>query len=71
MKFRARKQLRFGPFRVNLTQHGLSSISLKFGRFSHNFKTGRNTYDSPGPGYFSWGGKRRGAADAQNRVDPE
>lgn len=77
MGFKARKQLRFGPFRVNLTQRGLSSVSFKVGRFTHNFKTGRNTIDTPGPGSYSWGGKSRQRDDTERaprerrRVEPE
>lgn len=66
MKFRARKQLRLGPFRVNLTQRGLSSVTFKIGRFSHNFRSGRNTFDTPGPGSISWQGRSRRHRESDN-----
>lgn len=59
MKFRARKRLRFGPLVVNLTQQGINSISLRFWRWSYNFRTGRHTFDTPGPGYLQSRSRRR------------
>jgi hypothetical protein len=59
MKFRARKRLRFGPIVVNLTQRGISSISLRFWRWSYNFRTGKHTFDTPGLGYVQSKGRRR------------
>jgi hypothetical protein len=58
MRFRARKALRFGPLVVNFTQSGYSSWGLRFWRWSWNAKTGRSTFDTPGPGSVNWGGKR-------------
>lgn len=49
MRFRLRKHIDVGPVRVNLTQKGVSSFSLKLGRWTWNSKRGW-TYDSPGPG---------------------
>jgi hypothetical protein len=51
MRFRWRKQLRFGPLRANLTQDGISSYTWKLGPFSWNSRTRRSTVDTPGPGY--------------------
>jgi hypothetical protein len=59
MKFRARKRLRFGPIVVNLTQRGISSISLRFWRWTWNARTGKHTFDTPGPGSFQTRGRRR------------
>ena len=60
MKFRLRKQLRFGPLRVNLTQRGLSSWGLGAGRWwSWNSRTRRHTVNTPGPGSVVMGGRRR------------
>lgn len=58
MKFRARKTLRLGPFRLNFTQRGFSSWGLKVGPWSWNAKTRRQSLDTPGPGGLHWGGKR-------------
>lgn len=54
MKFRARKQLRFGPVRLNFTQSGFSSWSLHFWRWSWNSRTRKQRFDTPGPGYVEW-----------------
>lgn len=58
-KFRARKQLKWGWLRVNLTQRGFSSWGLRKGDWSWNERTRKTTYNSPGPGSLVWGGKRR------------
>ena len=59
MRFRARKQFRFGPLVVNLTQRGLSSIGLRIWRWSYNFRTGKHTLDTPGPGSVQSRGRHR------------
>jgi len=59
MAFRMRKQLRFGPLVINLTQHGVSSISLRFWRWSYNFRTRKHTFDTPGPGYLQSRSRQR------------
>lgn len=59
MRFRARKQLRFGPIVINLTQRGFSSWGIRIGRFSHNFRTKRSTVNTPGPGSLHFGGRKR------------
>lgn len=58
MKYHWRRQLRFGPLRINLTQRGLSSFGLGAGRWSWNSRTRRHTVDTPGPGWWTFGGKR-------------
>lgn len=50
---------RIGFLRFNFGRRGLSSISSVFGPWTHNFRSGKNTVDLPGP--FSWvfGGRAR------------
>jgi hypothetical protein len=57
MGFKMRKSFRLGPLRFNVTQKGLSSVSIGFGRWSYNFRTRRHTIDTPGPGYWQSDGK--------------
>ena len=52
-----RKVIRLGPLRLNMTQNGYSSWSLKIGRWSWNSRAKAHRYDLPGP--LSWRGKRR------------
>jgi len=47
-----RKVVRLGPLRLNLTKGGLSSWSLKIGRWSWNSRARAHRFDLPGP--FSW-----------------
>jgi hypothetical protein len=51
-----RKVVRFGPLRLNMTRNGLSSWSLKIGRWSWNSRAGAHRFDLPGP--FSWRSSR-------------
>lgn len=62
MPVQYRKQHSFGPFKINMTQNGMSSWSFKLGRWSWNSRTREQRYDLPGP--FTWrsGGKRRRAS---------
>lgn len=53
-KYRARKQLRWGWFVVNLTQRGFSSWGLRKGDWPWNERTRKTTYNSPGPGSLVW-----------------
>ena len=48
--FRSRKK--FGPLIFNFTKNGLSSWSLKIGRWSWNSRTRAHRVDLPGP--LSW-----------------
>lgn len=57
--FRARKQLRFGPIFVNLTQRGFASWGFKIGRWTKNMTRGTTTLDTPGPGSLHWGRKAK------------
>lgn len=53
MPFRLRKPLRFGPLQLNVTERGVSSVTIRLGRrVSFNTRTRRITVDTPGPG--SW-----------------
>jgi hypothetical protein len=47
-----RKIIKLGPFRLHLGRKGLSSWSLKFGRWSWNSRARSHRVDLPGP--FSW-----------------
>ena len=47
-----RKSFRFGPLRFNFTKGGLSSWTLKFGRWSWNSRSRSHRVDLPGP--WSW-----------------
>lgn len=59
MKFRMYRSLRLGPVRVHLTHRGVHSWGLQLGRWSWNARTGRHTFDTPGPGYVQTRGRRR------------
>lgn len=52
-----RKRKRIGPVQLNFTQDGLSSWSLRVGRWSWNSRTRSHRYDLPGP--WAWRQKRR------------
>lgn len=54
MKFRLRRSIKLGPFRINVTQRGFSSWSFKLGPFSWNSRTKKKTFDTPGPGHVEW-----------------
>ncbi len=47
-----RKRKKFGPLVFNFTEHGMSSWTIKVGRWSWNSRTRRQRYDLPGP--MSW-----------------
>lgn len=47
-----RKIVRIGPIRLNFGSKGLSSWSIKFGRWSWNSRTRKQRVDLPGP--MSW-----------------
>lgn len=66
MIIRARKSLRFGPFRINLTQRGLTSWGVKLGPWSWNSRTRAHRLDLPGPLYWQGKGKRRSARQRPN-----
>lgn len=57
MPIQYRKSHKFGPIRLNVTQNGMSSWSIKIGRWSWNSRTKAQRYDLPGP--FTWRGRGR------------
>lgn len=57
MGFHLRKRFRLGPVIFNVTEHGWTSTTLRLGPFSWNSRTGRKSYDLPGP--VNWHGKAR------------
>lgn len=50
MSFRFRKRPRLGPLRLNITERGLRSVSIKAGPFTWNPKRRRITTNLPGSG---------------------
>jgi hypothetical protein len=52
-----RKVWKLGPLRLNFTQKGLSSWSIKIWRWSWNSRSRANRVDLPGP--WSWRGRGR------------
>ena len=65
MRFKARKTIRLGPLRLNFTQAGFSSWSLRVWRWSWNSKRG-HVVDTPGPGAVHFG---QTAAQRARRAD--
>lgn len=59
MKFHFRKTWRPGPFRITITEKLRSTWGVRAGRYGYNPKTGKHTFDTPGPGGVSWGGRSR------------
>jgi len=59
MSWNFRLRPRLGPFHVNISRRGLRSVSFTLGPYTKNLRTGRSSFDSPGPGSFQWGGKPR------------
>jgi hypothetical protein len=47
-----RRSFRIGPIRLNFTEKGFTSWSIKLGRFSWNSRTRKKKFDTPGPGYM-------------------
>jgi hypothetical protein len=58
MPFTFRKHPHLGPIRFNFTEHGLSSITIRVGRWSWNSRTGRHSVDLPGPVNWRSRGRR-------------
>lgn len=59
MRFNLHGRKRVGPLFVNYSKRGLTSWGFKVGPFTWNAKTHQSTFDTPGPGSVSWGGRRR------------
>jgi hypothetical protein len=47
-----RKRQKYGPLILNFTEHGLSSWTIKIGRWSWNSRARAHRVDLPGP--LSW-----------------
>jgi hypothetical protein len=58
MPIRFRKRPRLGPIQFNITEHGLTSWSLRIGPFTWNSRTRRKSVDLPGP--WRWPERVRG-----------
>ncbi len=50
MPFRYRRRFRFGPLIINATQKGVTSVALKVGPLTYNFKSRKTTVNLPGTG---------------------
>ena len=59
MRFNFCKRVRFGPLFWNFGTRGLTSWGVKVWRYSWSAKTQQHTFDTPGPGSLTWGGKKR------------
>ncbi len=55
-----RKVYKVGPIHFNVGRHGLSSWSIKIGKWSWNSRTRAQRVDLPGP--LSWRSRRSSAA---------
>lgn len=51
-----RKVIKIGPLRLNIGRNGLSSWSVRLGRWSWNSRARAHRVDLPGP--WSWRGRR-------------
>ena len=59
MRFRARPRLNLGLIRFNFTERGLSSYSIHRWLVTWNSRTRIWTLNTPGLGYFQFGGRKR------------
>lgn len=59
-RIRARKVVRLGPVRLNFTENGFSSWSVKVGPWSWNSRTRASRVDLPGPFHWIGPGRRKG-----------
>lgn len=50
MALHFRRRLSFGPLRINVTEHGVSSVAVKLGPVTYNLKSKKTTVDLPGTG---------------------
>ncbi|TDD04482.1 DUF4236 domain-containing protein [Saccharopolyspora terrae] len=51
--------MRLGPIYLNVHNTRITSWGFKLGRFSRNMTHGKTTIDTPGPGRYTFDGKRR------------
>ena len=59
MGFHLHRRVRLGPIYLNVHNTRITSWGFKLGRFSRNMTHGKTTIDTPGPGRYTFGGKRR------------
>ena len=59
MSWNLRLRPGLGPFHANISKRGLRSTSITLWRYTKNLRTGRSSFDTPGPGSIQWGGKPR------------
>ena len=59
MAWNLRLRPSLGPLHLNISKRGVRSVSLTIGWFTKNLKSGRWSFDWPGPGSMSWGGRAR------------
>lgn len=59
MRFRMRKSITLGPIRWRFSERGYTGWGLRIGRWSWSARTRRHSFDTPGPGGVTWGGRRR------------
>ncbi|ABW16236.1 DUF4236 domain-containing protein [Frankia sp. Mgl5] len=67
MGLRYTRRPRYGPFHVNVSENGVSSVTLKLGRvswrvWSKNRRGGLSSVDLPGPFSYRRDGRRRASA---------
>jgi Protein of unknown function (DUF4236) len=67
MRFNFRKRIRLGPFFWSFTTRGLTSWGVRIWRYTWNARSGRSTFDTPGPGSVSFGGGRPRRRSATRR----
>lgn len=64
LRFHFRQPIRIGSpklhFQWNFTQAGYTGWGIHVWRWSYNNRTGRQAFDTPGPGGLRWGGRKRG-----------
>lgn len=58
MRFNFRKRVRIWPFVFNFGTRGFTGWGIKVWRYSWSARTRRHTFDTPGPGSVTWGGKK-------------
>jgi hypothetical protein len=66
MRFHFRRNVRLWPFRVTLTEKGLT-WGVRAGRYGYDPKTGKHSFNTPGLGYVRSSGRRRRTATSQRR----
>lgn len=57
-RFNLRKTFRLGPLFWRFSKNGFTSWGFKIGSLTRNVTRGTTTYDTPGPGSWTWGGRK-------------